>query len=199
VPTGDSASKPFTLKEARLFSLVSSNDQVVDVPLSTKALGQHSIAIGFARPGTLTSFEQTSTAGLATATAGMAAALSSARDEFQSGLKAVQTSQATIDAIQAEARTNQIKRLQDQKTMIEAQSPFRGLPPIRIWSRRSSKSTPRSHCLHHSRRWRRLNSRLLPAPKVATLRAEIQRLQAQFDLLKIQMELEKLKKPPQGQ
>lgn len=199
VPTGDSASKPFALREARLLSLISSNDPIVDVPLSTKALGQHSIALGFGRPGTLTSFEQTSTAGLATATAGMAAALSSAREEFNAGLKAAQTSQATIDAIQAEARTNQIKQLQDQKTMIDAQIAVQGATANKDLVAQKQQIDAQIALLSSQQALTTAQQSAAASTEVATLRAEIQRLQAQLDLLKVQMELDKLKKPPQVQ
>lgn len=199
VPTGDAASTPFALKEARLLSLVSSNDPIVDVPLSTKALGQHAIALGFGRPGTLTSFEQTSTAGLATATAGMAAALSSAREEFNAGLKAAQTSQATIDAIQAEARTDQIKRLQDQKTMIDAQIAVQGATANKGLVAQKQQIDAQIALLSSEQALATAQQSAAASTEAATLRAEIQRLQAQLDLLKVQMELDKLKKPPQVQ
>ena len=199
VPTGGLPGNSFALKEARLVSLISSDDPIIDVPLSTKALGQHSVALGFARPGTLTSLEQTSTAGLATATSGFAAALSSARDEFSAGLKAVQTSQATIDAIQADARTSQIKELQNQKTLIDAQLALQGATASKDLTAQKQQLDAQIALLGSQQALATAQVSAVASSEVATLRSEIHRLQAQLDLLKLEIELEKLKSQPDNQ
>ncbi|MDQ6633239.1 MAG: hypothetical protein M3Z10_00580 [Gemmatimonadota bacterium] len=194
VPTGEAPVKPFVVKETRLLSLVSSADPVIDVPMSTKTLGQQSFAVAFGRAGTLTGLERASSAGLATATSTLAAALTGARQEFVAGLQTAQTTQTTLDAMQAASRASRLKDLQDQKVLVEAQLALQGTTANKDLVAQKQQLDAQIALLASQQALTTAQENGTVSADVAALRAEIQRLQAQLDLLKVQMELDKARK-----
>lgn len=193
-PTGKAATDPFALREARLVSVVSAADAAIDIPIATKTLGQNTMSLVFARAGTLTGFEQASTAGLAAATGTLATALSGAREEFLSGLKSAQTTQSTLDAIKAESRANDLKALQDQKAILDAQLALQGTTASKDLVAQKQQLDAQIALLASQAALASSQQTNALTTELASLRAEIQRLQIQLELVKAQQELEKAKK-----
>ena len=194
VPTGGTPDKAFALKESRVISAISSADSVLDIPVSTRTLGQQTFAMTFGRPGTLTGFEQTSTAGLATATSTIATALASARDEFTAGLTTAQKTQSTLLAMDSEARTSRIKDLQDQKSLVEAQLALQGTTTSKDLVAQKQTLDAQLALLTAQQSLVNAQQSASTNADLAAMRAEVQRLQTQIELLKMQIELEKTKK-----
>ena len=193
-PTGGAVTDGFAMRESKLLSTVSSIDPIIDVPIATSTLGQSDIALAFGRPGTLTGFEQNSTAGLASASATIATALTAARTEFVAGLKDAQTTQTTRDAMYAEGRAQQLKALQDQKARFDAEIALQSTTASRDLILQKQQIDAQIALLNSQQAYSTAQQTNSVSGDLADLKAQILRLQAQIDLLKVQAELAKAKK-----
>ena len=190
-PSSSDSTAGFQIRESRAVSLASSKDAVSQVALSTKTMGERSLALTFGRRGTITGFEQTSSAGLATATSTLATAITGAQEQFVNGLKTVQTAQATTDAIRAESRAARLKELTDQKAVVDAQLALDGTTATKDLLAQKQQLDAQIALLNAQQTLETAKQGGTVSTDVATMRAELQRLQAELDLLKKQTELEK--------
>jgi hypothetical protein len=197
-PSGPKADAPLRLQEVRTVPLISSADPVLNMAVDAKALGTGKATIAFGRYSNITSLEQASDARLARATSTLADALSGARQEFLSGLQAAQTTQSTLINMRANSRTERIKELTDQKTLIDAQVALEGANANRRLLEQKASVDAQLALLKSQQDLEAAQRSAATATDVADLRDEIQRLQVELDLVRKQLELEKVQRELEG-
>jgi hypothetical protein len=190
----DDQKSPLKWRESKTVNLVSSTDPVLNIAFRSNQLGQASTGLTFGRRGSVTGIEQSSNAALAGATSTIATALTTARQEFVAGLQTVQTTQTSLEAMRQANRTAQIKELQDQKVLIDAEVALQGASASRDLIAQK-QAIDAQLALAQSQQALELSSlRSETSAEVSALRVEIERLQVQIELLKKQMELEKARR-----
>lgn len=192
--TGPKRSDTLQPREARMVSLISSDDPTLSVAFEPSRLGQATMALAFGRHGTVTGLEETRTAGAATASSLLATALSDARTEFVSGVQAVGTAQASLLSIQSATRAARIKELQDRKSLLEAQLAIDGSSATRDQVAQKQALEAELALLNAQQSLSTAQAGNATAADVATLRAQLDRVKIELELLQKQMELEKARR-----
>jgi hypothetical protein len=127
-PTGDKAEAAQNFGEVSrtILPLASSDDLTLVQSFQTKAFAKEKLSLTFGDHGDVVGVVQVGDGGMALATGKLVEGLSKARTEFTSGLSTVSTAQASVYGIQRAQLQRQVQRLQDEKSLVDAQIALQG-------------------------------------------------------------------------
>jgi hypothetical protein len=182
------------LKQSKPTALASSKDPEFSVSFEASNFGQTGLGLVFARPGTISTLEQMSSAGLAAATGTIAAAITAARSEFVKGVQDVATAQTAAEGIQQASRNARIAELKDQKTLLDAQMALDGTNATKEQMAQKRQLDAELALLQAQQALAAAQENAATSAELASMRIDVARLQAQIDLLKKELELAKAKK-----